>query len=198
MLFIISAPSAAGKTTIVRELIRRVPGLARLTTATTRAPRDDEEDGKDYTFLSEQAFVRMIHSGELVEWKKTYGNYYGVPKAAVEEAIRSSSDFVIILDVYGREEFRRRWPSCVSIFIAPSDVRDLRERLAGRTDCPQEELEARASRIDEELAFAPSYDHIVVNESVDQAVAEIAEIIARYRATLGPEPRPPHSEGDPR
>lgn len=185
MLFIISAPSAAGKTTIVNELTRRVPNLARLTTTTTRAPREGEVDGKDYRFVSEEEFLRMIDSGELVEWKKTYGNYYGVPKAAVEKAIRSDTDFVIILDVYGREEFARKWPSCVSIFIMPAEARDLCERLASRPDCPPEELRARISRIDEELAFAPSYDHIVVNSSVDQAVAEIAEIIARHRAMRG-------------
>lgn len=197
MLFIISAPSAAGKTTIVKDLIRRVPDLARLTTVTTRAPREGEVDGGDYHFVSEADFLRMIGSGELVEWKKTYGNYYGVPKAAVEEAVRSDTDFVIILDVYGREEFVRKWPSCVSIFIAPANMHDLCERLAGRTDCPPEELEARVSRIQEELAFAPSYDHIVVNESVDQAVAEIAEIIARHRETGGPAPRPRRSAGVP-
>ncbi|HHY31522.1 MAG TPA: guanylate kinase [Firmicutes bacterium] len=184
MLFIISAPSAAGKTTIVKELVGRVPNLARLTTATTRAPREGEVDGRDYRFVSREEFLRMIEHGDLAEWKETYGNYYGVPKHAVEEALQSRTlDFVIVLDVYGKEEFVRRWPSCVSIFIMPAEVHDLLERLASRGDCPADELRARISRIDEELAFAPTYDHIVVNRSVDQAVAEIAGIIARHRAT---------------
>ncbi|MGE5584782.1 MAG: guanylate kinase [Bacillota bacterium] len=187
MLFIVSAPSAAGKTTIVNELVHRVPGLARLTTATTRAPREGEVDGRDYHFVSREEFFRMIGSGEIVEWKETYGNYYGVPGAAVERAIRSNSDldFVIILDVYGKEEFVRRWPSCVSIFIMPAEAHELYERLASRADSPQEEIRARVARIDEELAFAPSYDYIVVNRSVDQAVAEIAGIITRCREVRG-------------
>ncbi|MGE5592828.1 MAG: guanylate kinase [Betaproteobacteria bacterium] len=183
MLFIISAPSAAGKTTIVKELVRRVPNLARLTTITTRAPREGEVDGRDYRFVSKEEFLEMIERGDLVEWKETYGNYYGVPKDAVEEALESRApDFVIVLDVYGKEEFVRKWPSCVSIFIMPVEVHDLLERLASRGDCPANELRARISRIDEELAFAPTYDHVVVNRSVDQAVTKIAEIVARHRA----------------
>ncbi len=181
MIFIIAAPSGAGKTTIVSELVQRVPNLARLTTATTRAPREGEVDGKDYSFVSGEEFLRMINAGELVEWKKTYGNYYGVPRAAVATAMKSDLDFVIILDVYGRQEFVKTWPACVSIFIMPAEARELYERLAMRGECQPEELEARIARIDEELAFAPSYDHVVVNRSVDQAVGEIADIIAGYR-----------------
>lgn len=182
MIFIISAPSGAGKTTIVNDLTRQVPKLARLTTTTTRPPREGEVDGRDYTFVSEETFLRMIEAGEFIEWKKTYGNYYGIPKQAIVNALDSDSDFVVILDVYGRQELVRRYPSCVSIFIIPPDVEELRRRLIQRGECPEEEMDARVSRIEEELAFAPLYDHIVVNRCIDQAVSEIADIIAHYRA----------------
>lgn len=182
MIFIISAPSGAGKTTIVNELTREVPKLARLTTTTTRSPRGDEVDGRDYTFVSEETFLEMIEAGEFIEWKKTYGNYYGIPKQAIAKALDSDFDFVLILDVYGRQELVRGYPSCVSIFIMPPDVEELRQRLAERGQCPGEEMNARVSRIEEELAFAPLYDHVVVNRCVDEAVNDVADIIARYRA----------------
>ncbi len=182
MIFIISAPSGAGKTTIVRELANRVPNLARLATATTRLPREGETDGSDYTFVSEDTFRRMIEAGEFAEWRRIYASYYGVPRASIEGALGSDLDFAVILDVYGAQELKRDYPSCVSIFIMPAEVDDLRRRLALRRECSSEEMRERLGRIDEELAFAPLYDHVVVNRSIDQAVSDLGDIIAGYRA----------------
>lgn len=173
----ISGPSGVGKGTVVAALRRRMPQVQLTVSATTRAPRPGEVDGVHYHFLDDATFDALVESGGFLEWATFAGNRYGTPWSSVEDARDSGGPVVLEIEVQGARQVRERIDDAVLILLAPPSPQALAERLAGRgTDGP--ETVADRLRIAEwELAQADDFDHVVVNDTVEEAVEEIARIL---------------------
>ncbi len=180
-LIVISAPSGSGKTTIARAVLRRHAGLDFSVSATTRAKRPDEVDGKDYFFLSPEEFRKNIDAGLLVEWEEIYGNYYGTLKSEVDRTLAAGKSMMFDIDVKGALSIRRRYPSeTVLVFVRPPSMEVLTERLKNRkTEDPQTILR-RLERAAMELETGKQFDETIVNDHLEQAIEEVDAIVARY------------------
>lgn len=177
-LIVISGPSGVGKTTIVRKLLE-YSGVVRITTATTRAKRPAEREGKDYVFLRREAFEEGIGRGEFVEHAEIYGNLYGTPRKALEEALADGKIVLLEIDVQGAQSIRRLGMDGYFIFIKPPTIDDLRKRLAGRESEKGEDILRRVDHAEEELRQMESYDLCVTNDDVGRTVNEIVEQLKR-------------------
>lgn len=177
ILFVISAPSGAGKSTICRRLLqRRTKDLKYSISCTTRAPRPGEKHGKHYFFLSKEEFKHKIQRAEFLEWAVVHENYYGTPRGFVEAQTKDGMNLLLAIDVQGAASIRRKVPEAVLIFIAPPSMESLRERLAARRDSA-ESIAKRLSAAKAEMAAAKNFDYMVVNDDLDQAVAQIECIL---------------------
>lgn len=176
-LIVIAGPGGVGKSTIVAELRRRIP-LHFSVSATTRDPRPGEVHGFHYRFVTRPEFERLIDAGELLEWAVFNGNYYGTPRDAVAAALDDGRDVLLEIEVQGARQVRAAMPEAMMIFIAPPSRSALRRRLERRADTTEEDIAAKLRIAEEELAAAPElFDHVVVNEDVEQATSEILEIL---------------------
>lgn len=181
-VIIFSAPSGSGKTTIVRHLLERYPQLEFSVSATSRAPRGQERDGVDYYFLSQEEFAKAVAENRFVEWEEVYkGTCYGTLRSEVERIWAKGHVIVFDVDVIGGINLKRIFGSdACSIFVMPPSVEELRRRLEGRgTDAP-EVIDRRVAKAEFELTKAPEFDHIVVNDSLDEAIAETTRIIDKF------------------
>jgi guanylate kinase len=177
-LFILSAPSGAGKTTLCQALRERFPALKYSVSATTRSPRKGERDGIDYFFISREDFRARLEKGGWAEWAEVYGNYYGTSAAFLDRALAAGEDLLLDIDVQGTRQILRMYPDCVTIFIMPPSLEALRERLEKRgTDSP-EVIEKRLVSAREEMAQKDLYRHVVVNDSLPEALAELTRLVA--------------------
>lgn len=175
---IISGPSGVGKSTICTELVRKLEGLYRSVSVTTRQKSDTEEDGKDYWFVSKQQFRNMIDKAELLEYAEVFGNLYGTPKTAVDEALQDDKTVILEIDVQGAKQAKTIYPDAVMIFILPPTKKELAERMNLRGREENTVAEKRLSQADREIAAAwQYYEHMVINEDVDRAVSEVIRII---------------------
>lgn len=179
-LFIISGPSGAGKGTLVRELPSRVPDLWVSVSATTRAPRPGEVEGRHYYFVSPEEFDDLIGSDGLVEWAEVHGNRYGTPRAAVEAKIAEGRQVILEIDPQGAFQVKCLMPESVLIFIMPPSWEELQRRLAGRGSETKAQVETRLETARRELELVGEYDHVVQNDDVPRAVGELAGIIDSY------------------
>jgi guanylate kinase len=178
MLFVLSAPSGAGKTTIARSMLRQFPSLRFSVSATTRKKRPGEEEGKDYYFLSREEFERRIADDGLVEWEEIYGNLYGTLRAEVEHAMSSGADMLLDIDVNGALSVKERYGEAAKlIFIRPPSLDILRRRLEARGTDTAEVIDRRIERAAWELDQAPSFDHVVTNDDLDRAVQDVAALV---------------------
>lgn len=177
MLLVISAPSGAGKTTIVKEVLRRYPFFKFSISATTREMRSGETNGKDYFFLSKPEFEERISNGELVEYEEIYSNYYGTLKSEVEKALSLGEDIVFDVDVKGGLSIKRKFPEAVTIFIKPPSFEVLKERLEKRGSETRGQIERRLKRVPMELEKGELYDYIIVNDELKRAISEVFEVI---------------------
>lgn len=181
-LIIISAPSGTGKGTIVRHLIERFPQLEFSISATSRAPRGEERDGIEYQFLSGEQFAELIERDEFVEWEEVYaGTYYGTLKSELQRIWNKGNAIVFDVDVKGglrlKEIFGR---DALTMFIMPPSIEELRARLVGRgTDAP-EVIEKRLAKAEHEIAYNKSFDYIVVNDDLRDAVERAGQIITEF------------------
>jgi len=177
-VYILSAPSGTGKTTIGQRLLKEIPFLERVITATTRRPREGEKDGVDYYFLEEAEFLKRIEEGFFLEWAKVYRYYYGSPKSEIERILSKGKDALLIIDVQGAFEVKKKLPNAVSIFLLPPSVEELKNRLLKRGE---KELEERLQWAKRELPCAKYFDYVVVNDILDKAVEEIKSIMIANR-----------------
>jgi len=180
-LFVISAPSGGGKTTIVKSILERHPEFAFSVSATTRQKRAVEEDGKDYFFLSREEFERMIREDALVEHEVIYGNYYGTLKREVNRVLSRGGNMLFDIDVRGGLSIRRVYPKeSVLIFIEPPSIDVLRERLRNRKTEDEETFKKRMDRVAMELERGKEFDHRVVNDTLSVAIEEVQAIVERH------------------
>lgn len=180
-LFIISAPSGAGKSTIVMAILRKDPALRYSISYTTRPPRSNERDGTDYYFVSDPAFRRKIDSGELVEWAEVHGHLYGTSARLLDDTLQLGYDILFDIDVAGAGKLYSKYPEATLVFIGPPSMEELKRRLAKRGADSAEVIEQRMKNAKAEMAQAERYHHVVVNDDLDNAVSEIEAIIKKAR-----------------
>jgi len=183
-LLVLSAPSGAGKTTLARLFVERMPGALFSVSATTRAPRGRERDGVDYHFLDAPRFREMVARGEFAEWAEVHGRLYGTPLRTVDEALRRGRIAVFDIDVQGGEQIKRRWPEdAITVLVVPPTPRELEERLRRRSTDSDEAIRARLAAARAEVrAGSRAYDYLVVNDVLQTALADIVSISTAERA----------------
>ncbi len=186
LLLVLSAPSGTGKTTLARRFVDAHPEAAFSISMTTREPRGAEKDGVDYHFVDALTFQRMIERDEFVEWAEVHGNFYGSPRAAVDRAFSTGGIAVFDIDVQGGQSIQRRYPEAVLIFVLPPTMAELERRLRERGTESEDVIRRRmlAARSELELG-ARAYDYLVVNDSVEQAYAELESIVTAERSRRG-------------
>jgi guanylate kinase len=181
-LIVIAGPSGTGKGTIVRRLLERVPMLRVSVSATTRAPRPGEEDGRDYWFISPRQFQQRYDDGDFLEAFEVYGARYGTPRAAVEAQLAEGNDVVAEVDVQGALAIRDAFPEALLVFVQPPSREVQRRRLHDRDpDADPDALEARLAQAEAEEALSDRFDAVVVNDDLDRAVDEILQMLEARR-----------------
>jgi guanylate kinase len=182
LMFVLSSPSGAGKTTLSRLLIERMPGLKMSVSATTRPKRPGEVDGSDYLFVDKVRFEEMVKRNELLEWATVFDNRYGTPRAPVEAALAAGRDVLFDIDWQGTQQLREKARAdVVSVFILPPSATELEKRLNSRAQDSQEVIRSRMSRASHEMSHWAEYDYIVINRDIDEAFAEVQSILKAER-----------------
>src|SRR4051794_14496712 len=185
LMFVLSSPSGAGKTTLSRMLIAETPGLQMSISATTRPMRPGEVDGKDYFFVDQKRFERMVEKGDLLEWAHVFGNRYGTPRAPVEAALASGNDVLFDIDWQGTQQLRSRAPNdVVSVFILPPSAQALEQRLHTRAQDSEEVIRARMKKAGDEMSHFDAYDYIVVNDNIGIAFEAVKSILRAEQLKL--------------
>jgi guanylate kinase len=179
--YIVSAPSGTGKTTVLREVMRELPDVAFSVSYTTRACRSGEKEGVDYHFVSRNEFETMVQKGAFAEWTDVHGNYYGTPKAFLDDCLARGVEVVLDIDTRGTEQIQQAYPRGVSIFILPPGLADLKERLTQRGSESQEMIDLRLRNAAIEIERIDQYDYVVVNEAIEKAAERIKSIIVAER-----------------
>jgi guanylate kinase len=181
ILIIVSAPSGAGKTTLVTEVLERVPGVQPSVSYTSRTPRTGEVPGVHYHFVSRAEFDLMIARGEFLEWAKVHENFYGTSHPYVEQLLAAGHDVILTIDVQGAAQMRRFFPASVSVFILPPSYPVLLARLGIRGANSKADLQVRLQNALDEVAQYPNFDYVVINDDLPQAVEELSAIIIAER-----------------
>lgn len=182
-LFVVSAPSGTGKTTVCRALCQRMKGVQYSISCTTRPPRPGEEEGTDYFFVSEEIFQEMVEKGEFLEWAQVYGFRYGTPRRWVEEMLGIGLDVLMDVDVQGAKKISGTGLPCQLIFMLPPSWEELKERLSKRGRDSQEEIRLRLQWAQRELGEWKCFDYVIVNDRLDDAIESLKAIIIARRAT---------------
>jgi guanylate kinase len=182
LLFVVSAPSGTGKTTVVERLVQVCPALARSRSYTSRPARPGERDGVDYNFVSRAAFDAMAARGEFLEWADVFGNLYGTCREDVERLLSSGFDVVLVIDVQGARQVRARAAGTVGIFALPPSFEVLEQRLRGRSNDSEAAIQRRLETARSEVSAVDEYDYVVVNDELERTVAEICAIVPAERA----------------
>jgi guanylate kinase len=183
-LIVFAAPSGGGKGTVIRRLRERHPDWGFSVSATTRAPRPGELDGREYYFLSIEEFRRRLNAGEFLEHEEVHGDLYGTLIAPTRERLEKGETLIFDLDVYGALNVKKAFPEAQSIFLLPPSREVLRQRLEGRKTESPEIVERRLSRADLELKLAPQFDVQIINDDLDMTVAEVDRAIAARFETI--------------
>lgn len=184
LLFVVSAPSGTGKTTVVERLVQIVPELAMSRSYTSRPARAGESDGVDYNFVFRSRFEEMIAADEFLEWAEVFGNLYGTCAADVERHLASGRDLVLVIDVQGARLVRERCAGTVGVFVMPPSFTILEQRLRGRSKDSEAAVQRRLQTARDEVAAFAEYDYMVVNDALDACVDRLRAIVLAERARL--------------
>ena len=191
LLIILSSPSGAGKSTLARRLRKWDPAIAFSVSATTRAPRPGEEDGRDYHFVTEAAFKSHVNAGAMLEHAHVFGNFYGSPLAPVQEAIEDGRDVLFDIDWQGAQQIQNSvlGPHTLSIFLLPPSIAELRRRLVGRGQDDDETIARRMQKSWDEISHWGGYDFVLINDDLDETEAKLKTIVTATRLRREQQPR---------
>jgi len=187
-LFVITAPSGAGKSSLINALLKADPSLKLSISYTTRAPRPGEKEGREYHFVDEATFLRMRAAGEFLESAQVHGNHYGTSRKVIEEALARGEDIVLEIDWQGAQQVRKLYPQCVGIFIVPPSVPELERRMRDRGQDSESVIRRRVENAREELAHQAEFQYAIINKDFETARHQLAEIVRKERAN----PHGPH------
>jgi guanylate kinase len=185
LLFIVSAPSGAGKTTLVERLVEQAPHLKMSRSYTSRLAREGETDGVDYNFVSRLHFESMIAAGDFLEWAEVFGNLYGTCASDTEQLLAHGFDVVLVIDVQGARKVRQRGIASTTVFVMPPSFPILEQRLRGRSKDAEAAIQRRLQVARDEVASFTEYDFVVVNDELTAAVDRLRSIVIAERARLG-------------
>ncbi|MEE1314461.1 MAG: guanylate kinase [Faecalimonas sp.] len=177
ILIVVSGFAGSGKGTLMKELLKNYDNYALSVSATTRAPRPGEEDGREYFFKTREEFEKMIAKDELIEYARYVENYYGTPRAYVEKQLADGKDVVLEIEVQGAMQIKAKFPETLLLFVTPPNATILKERLVGRGTETMDVIESRMRRAGEEAELMKDYDYLIINDEVDRAVQEMHQII---------------------
>lgn len=178
-IVIVSGPAGVGKTTICDQLLKE-PNFVRSISATTRVARAGERDNIDYMFMNKLAFEKAANEDYFLEWARVHGNFYGTPRAHVEEKLRQGKNVILNIDVHGADQIRKLGLSVVSFFLMPPSREELRMRITKRASDKPEEVERRLKEADKEMSRAKEYDHVITNDEIGRTVETIKAILRKH------------------
>ena len=180
-LFIVSAPSGARKTTLVRLLLEKDPGIRVSISSTTRPPRTGENDGREYHFVDVQYFLEMVSRGDFLEWAEVHGNYYGTSRRWIEAEMTAGRDVLLEIDWQGAQQVRKAFPSAIGIFILPPSLEELKSRLSGRGTDSAETIARRIAAARDEMRHVDEFDYVIINDDLQQALGNLRSIVSATR-----------------
>ena len=186
-LFVISAPSGAGKTTLIRQVMARFPGLSYSVSHTTRPPRPGEVHGKDYFFVTEETFKQMIEADAWLEWARVHAHFYGTSRAFVTEQLEAGKNLLLDIDVQGAEQIMDSGLDPVTVFIMPPSLDVLRQRLTSRGTDSADTIDLRLANAEKEMALTHLYQYVVVNDDLETAAGQLCAIFEKEMGRTGPE-----------
>jgi len=176
-VFMIVAPSGAGKSSLVNALLARDPTLCLSISCTTRAPRSGETHGKDYRFVTEIEFDAMRQNNQLLEWAQVHGNFYGTPRDKIDQAVAFGQDILLEIDWQGAQQVKKLFPEAIGVFILPPSISTLRERLTQRGQDTEAVIERRIEAASEEISHASEFDYVIINQDFSIALTQLGQII---------------------
>ena len=181
LLFVVSAPSGAGKTSLCKAVTASLENLTHSVSYSTRKPRNGEIDGRDYYFISQERFQEMVRAGDFAEWAEVHSNLYGTSRRVLDDVVSKGVDVILDIDTQGAKQIKKKFDSAVFIFIMPPSLDILEERLRNRKSDQEEEIRRRMTRAREEIKDYGMYDYLVVNRDFDRALAELRSIVVAER-----------------
>ena len=182
LLFVITAPSGAGKTSLIDAVLKEDPGLRLSISYTTRPPRPGEQNGRDYHFVDNATFDRMLAAGEFLENAEVYGNRYGTSRTVVRDLLAGGDDLILEIDWQGARQVRRAFPQCVGVFIQPPSVEELERRIRLRGKDSEAVIAVRMAQAREELSHREEFQYAIINKDFDEAKKRLIEVIRSERA----------------
>jgi guanylate kinase len=180
-VFLVSAPSGAGKSSLVRALLERDPSIELSVSCTTRAPRPGEIDGREYRFVTRESFAARQRANALLEWAEVHGNFYGSPRDRVDETVRAGRDVLLEIDWQGARQVKKHYPQAIGIFILPPSIEELARRLHARGQDSEDVIARRLRGAQAEISRAPEFEYVILNQEFSVALSELAQIAGAAR-----------------
>ncbi len=180
-LYIVTAPSGAGKTTLVSLLLENDPGIHVSVSSTTRVPRPGELDGREYHFVDVPSFIECVSRGEFLEWAEVHGNYYGTSKRWIEAEMTAGRDVLLEIDWQGAQQVRKSFPEAIGVFILPPSLQALEERLSGRGTDSAETIARRIAAARDEMRHVDEFDYVIINDDLQQALGNLLSVVSATR-----------------